>query len=302
MVRNFFQTFVISPARSSVPLLLCCAAVFLLMSMSITTATAETFQIDLGREGKHHATHTLSPGSNNTYHVSAESPGGLGCVVNLTGNGTFKIFFLLGHTKNSSGYLEDYSSAKNTTKYAKSYYVGNDDDEKVTIMIVAEEDSNVTYGIWLASWDLSDLVWGSTEVHSWFLIGMGVVGVIGVAGALWVYWRLPKHRKSFRSVRFSPWDLIQFFHGAPQEYESRIKAQGSFVSKQKYVTQRGNGTALCPFCKKNLGAEGEGYLFNVINFIDERPIPDQDGRIVKRVWGAVAVYCQNCEMIIGITR
>jgi len=287
---------------SAVLFLLCSLVVFCLLPVGSSDPQDETFQLGLGNDGRYNTTRTLSNTSRHIYHLRGESPCVLHYLVNITGNGSFQLFFVEGHTNDTTGYLPEYSSDTNTTKKAKSYLMRYQDDEKVTMVIITEENSTIDYNIWLGTADRSDLFGSSTLFMRRVLIGTGVASIIVLVGVIHKFRKSPKYRDSFRTIRFFPQEVAEFFQSVPEKYESPLQAHGSLVPRTKYAMSRGDGTASCPFCKTVLEGEDSGYRFRVIQFTDETPSPGQGGGMERKVWRALAVYCWNCGMMIGVTR
>ena len=59
--------------------------------------------------------------------------------------------------------------------------------------------------------------------------------------------------------------------------------------------------SICPFCEQPLGKEYNRFRYDMVNFSISDPSEDQSGAIKERLEQICAIYCENCNKVVGVS-
>ena len=284
-----------------------------LQLLCVPETPAETFQIDKRYRNQndhlyYFEDHLLPANGTDVFHITIEEsekfdkeiPILLRWAAGVDPERNITIYFQNGHIHNrtSEEGHEPYKDAPNLglTYYDEELSLDKGSLQKFTLFVETRDNVSVNYKVYFET----NTEPGVSPLLYWGMRVATVVGVLGLMTLLyWVKYYRPKHRKSFRSVRFSPQDLVLRWRKTLPKYRSNKTAQGSFVvnKKRPYASKPGDGTACCPGCRKILGSSENPYHYTRITFQDVGA-PSK----VRKVWRCIAIYCVVCGKLLDITK
>jgi len=279
-----------------------------LLSVGVAAARQNPFE-QYERYSTIQSTDVLGPNETNIYHIDMEPPKRLFGNPNppefilysfiIVGNGTFQVVFLRGYTEYPGDFLEEYSSNGSVSKFAKTYRLTEDDGEDFTIIVLTEEDTNITYEVFIGLF--------REKSNFWFFVGSGIgagVAIISVV-LVWLHYKVPRKSKIESHEKEKPKDKhsskpsrgpdISFGPSHPS-----VQRGWSFSPPKPRKAYR--SLLSCPYCRKMTGRVGNRLLFKNIKFTVEESTKRERGIIGPNVIKSRAAFCENCKSVLGIVK
>jgi len=288
-----------------------------LLLLGANTATADENPFErYERYSTVQSTDVLTPNATNIYHINMEPPKRMFDNPNppafmlysfeIQGNGTFLVTFLRGKTERPGGFLRDYSSNGSVTEFARVYWLSSDDGEDFTIIVLSEEETNITYEVFIGLF--------REESRFWFYVGSGVglgTAIIAVV-VVWHRHRSSKIDEDAIHTKEAPEGTSFSSPSSPADKpfgpsHPSVRKSWSFAPPrprtQLFPTQyrRGQASNLrCPSCKQLIGTRRNRVRFHNIKFIvsSAKEEEKQSTRVIR----SKAVFCENCMSVIDITK
>ena len=279
-----------------------------LLSVGVAAARENPFE-KYERYSTIESTDVLRPNETNIYHIDMEPPKGLFANPNppefilysfrIVGNGTFQVVFLREYTEYPGDFLEGYSSNGSVSKYSKTYWLTEDDGEDFTIIVLTEEDTNITYELFIGLF--------REKSKFWFFVGGGIgagVAIISVV-LVWLHVKSKKGKETESHEKETPKDKrpskpsrgpdIAFGPSHPS-----VQRGWSFSPPRPKKGHR--SLLVCPYCRKVTGTVGNRLLFKNIKFIVKESTKREKGLISPSVIKSRAAFCENCKSVLGIVK
>jgi len=225
------------------------------------TVKGETFKLRYKGGDKDKFLGTLAPNETHIYHITFDYPDNIfdyspvpdtfRYFMNTTNNRTFNYYTLTGHTQRTNGSIANHSTTASVTLFY-GFFDLDEEERQYTLVVEAASASNMTYKL--------DLYVTEMKPHPrdrWFFVGVVVIMVVTMVAAVRDYKQSPKYKKSTRTIRHTPQDIMQFFGPSSLPIKFKIRAK------------KRPDTVVCSFCKTSMGNVKYRLKMNPVLYCDE---------------------------------